>query len=421
MRGFWRLNILTLLLLSSPFAVNANERLKGQPGERFHVRPGDLPAPFATQSVSNGPKLVAREAGRRPVAPFGYRVEIFAKGLSHARWIITAPGGAVILAQSRAGVVTRLLDRDGDGAADDIQTIADGFDRPHGLALHDGYLYIADLSRVWRVKWRPEGKAAAKKEAVTPLGSLGGGGGHWTRTLAFAPDGKHFYVSIGSRDNIGEEDAPRATIKQFRADGSGGRIFAHGLRNPVGIAFHPDTGSLYTVVNERDGLGDGLVPDYFTAVRDGGFYGWPYAYIGSNPMPEYAERRPDLVKASIVPDVLFQSHSAPIGLAFVTGRAFPEEWRGDAFVALKGSWNAARPTGYKIVRVAFRNGKPQGWYENFVTGFQVGLEDSFWGHRRATVIGRPAGVAIWGDRGLLIADAAANIIWWVRKDTPPRR
>ena len=408
--------MLVLALNFAPAFLAAAENASSGPGERFHVQPKDLPSPFASESVSNGPKAVPRRAGQRPIAPLGYKVGVFAEGLAHARWVIAAPSGEVILAQSRVGVVTRLADRDNDGRADDVQVIAGGFNSPHGLAIRDGYLYVADLSRVWRMRWRPNGPAAAEKEPVTPAGSLGGGGGHWTRTLTFAPDGKHFYVAIGSRDNIGEEEAPRATIKEFRADGSGGRIFARGLRNPVGLAFHPDTRALYTVVNERDGLGDGLVPDYFTAVRDGGFYGWPYSYIGVNPMPGYAERRPDLVKSALVPDVLFQSHSAPIGLAFITGRAFPDAWRGDAFVALKGSWNAATPTGYKVVRVPFSDGKPLGWYENFVTGFQVGVENSLWGHRRATVIGRPAGLAVWGDNGLLVADPVANVIWSVRKD-----
>jgi glucose/arabinose dehydrogenase len=421
LRRVWGISIFLLALNLTPNPISATENPTKGPGARFHVQPKDLPPPFASESVSNGPKAIARNAGQRPLAPLGFSVGVFAEGLAHARWIITAPSGEVILAQSRAGVVTRLADRDNDGRADDVQVIAEGFNSPHGLALRDGYLYVADLSRVWRMRWRPDGPAAAEKEPVTPAGALGGGGGHWTRTLTFAPDGNHFYVAIGSRDNVGEEEAPRATIKEFRVDGSGGRIFARGLRNPVGLAFHPDTRALYTVVNERDGLGDGLVPDYFTAVRDGGFYGWPYSYIGVNPMPGYAERRPDLVKSALVPDVLFQSHSAPIGLSFITGRAFPKAWRGDAFVALKGSWNAATPTGYKVVRVPFRDGKPLGWYENFVTGFQVGLESSFWGHRRATVIGRPAGLTIWGDRGLLIADPVANVIWSVQKDKAPRK
>ncbi|MFT6583399.1 MAG: glucose/arabinose dehydrogenase [Alphaproteobacteria bacterium] len=420
-RRIWWISTLLLMLNVMPVSHAFAETLTTGPGARFHVQPKDLPPPFASESVSNGPKAVSRGAGQQPIAPPGYNVGVFAEGLTHARWIIAAPSGEVILAQSRAGVVTRLADRDNDGRADDVQVIAEGFNSPHGLALRDGYLYAADLSRVWRMRWRPDGPAAAEKEPVTAAGSLGGSGGHWTRTLTFAPDGKHFYVAIGSRDNIGEEAAPRATIKEFRADGSGGRIFASGLRNPVGLAFHPDTRALYTVVNERDGLGDGLVPDYFTAVRDGGFYGWPYSYIGANPMPEYAQRRPDLVKAALVPDVLFQSHSAPIGLAFITGTAFPEAWRGGAFVALKGSWNAAAPTGYKVVRVPFRDGKPLGWYENFITGFQVGVENSFWGHHRATVIGRPAGLTIWGDRGLLIADPVANVIWSVQKDGAAHR
>jgi glucose/arabinose dehydrogenase len=386
------------------------------PGETFLVPPRDLPTPYATRSASNGPRVVRRAAGLRPTAPPGFQVDIFATGLAHARWLITAPTGEVFLAQSYTGEVTQLIDKDGDGQADDIRTLATGFDAPHGLALHNGHLYIADRERVWRVPWKSGTPLLGKKEAVTPSGSLGGGGGHWTRTLAFAPDRRRFYVAIGSRSNIAEEDAPRATIKQFNADGSNGQIYASGLRNPVGVAFHPDTGSLYTVVNERDGLGDNLVPDYLTAVRKGGFYGWPYAYIGPNPMPGYADQRPDLVAATMTPDVLFQSHSAPIGLAFITGAGFPAAWRGDALVALKGSWNAATPTGYKVVRVPFNNGEPVGGYENFVTGFRIETGAARSAPQRAAVFGRPAGLAIWGDRGLLIADPVSNTIWRIHKD-----
>ncbi len=258
-------------------------------------------------------------------------------------------------------------------------------------------------------------RAVAAPERITPPDAFGEPGGHWTRNIVFSPDGQHFYVAIGSEGNIAEEPLPRASIKRFNADGSGGAVFAHGLRNPVGIAFHPRTGALFTVVNERDGMGDGLVPDYLTQVREDGFYGWPYAYIGPNPMPRYAKRRPDLVKRTIVPDVLFESHSAPIGMAFADSPQFPREWRDDAFVALQGSWNSAVPTGYKVVRVPFKNGEPLGWYENFVTGFWVDTEKGWTGSSRAQVIGRPAGLALWNDGSLLIADAASNTVWRVSR------
>jgi glucose/arabinose dehydrogenase len=388
------------------------------PGERFHVRPKDMPPPYATRSAGNGPDSVRRRPSMRPQAPEGYRVDLFADGLDHARWLAAAPSGEVFLAEPRADKVTLLLDSDGDGRADQRFEFADGHDSPHGLALHGGYLYVADLVGVWRYRWRPgQRKAQGKPEPVTKPGEIGGSGGHWTRNLAFSPDGRHFYVSIGSAGNIGEEPDPRATIKRFNADGSGGRVFARGLRNPVGIAFHPDTGALYTVVNERDGMGDGLVPDYLTAVRENGFYGWPYAYIGPNPQPGFADRRPDLVKQAIVPDLLFQSHSAPLGLAFAKGGQFPPDWQDDAFVALHGSWNSAVPTGYKVVRVPFENGKPLGWYENFVTGFR--LDD----RTRATahVWGRPVGLALAADGNLLIAVDGDNSVWRVSRRKPATR
>ena len=222
-------------------------------------------------------------------------------------------------------------------------------------------------------------------------------------------------MAIGSEGNLEVDPAPRASIMQFDIDGSGGRVFASGLRNPVGIAFQPGTGNLYATVNERDGLGDGLVPDYLTAVTDAGFYGWPYAYIGPNPQPGYADRRPDLVQRTLVPDVLFQSHSAPMALVFARGGQFPDDWQGDAFVAFRGSWNAAVPTGYKVVRVPFRDGNPLGWYENFVTGFRL---DPPGRRTTAKVWGRPVGMALARDGSLLIAVDVDNSIWRVRRAKP---
>jgi glucose/arabinose dehydrogenase len=255
------------------------------------------------------------------------------------------------------------------------------------------------------VPYKPgDTKAAGRRELVGAEGALGSGGGHWTRNIAFSPDGAHFYVSVGSAGNIDEERAPRATVQEFKADGSGQRTFASGLRNPVGIAFYPGTSDLYVVVNERDGLGDGLVPDYLTRLKDGGFYGWPYAYIGPHPQPDYAQRRPDLVKATIVPDVLFQSHSAPLGLVFYEGAQFPAAYRGGAFVALHGSWNSGKPTGYKVVFVPFKDGKPAGAPEDFLTGF---LPDP----KSGVAYGRPVGVAVDAKGALLVADDVGNIVW----------
>jgi glucose/arabinose dehydrogenase len=387
-----------------------------RPGQKFHIRPSEMPVPYATRSASNGTDVIRRRANQTPVVPAGYQVNIFAEGLSHARWMAVAPNGDVFLAQTGIDEITLLVDTDADGRADDVTPFVTGLDGPHGLAFRDGRLYIADLRGIWQLPYLAgQRRAVQAPERITPPGAFGDSGGHWTRNIAFAADGRFIFAAIGSASNIGEDSPPRATITRFNADGTGGRTFAGGLRNPVGIAVHPQTGALYTVVNERDGLGDGLVPDFLTMVRDGGFYGWPYAYIGANPQPGFAARRPDLVRQSIVPDVLFQAHSAPLGLVFADSDQFPPDWRDDALVALHGSWNAASPTGYKVVRVPFENGRPTGGYENFVTGFWVDTARGWSGAMTAQVIGRPAGLALARDGSLLIADDVANVVWRVRK------
>ena len=388
-----------------------------KPGKRFELRPQDMPAPFATESVGNSPDIV-RRCDAVPMAPPGYRVTLFADRLDHARWLAATPSGEVFVAEPNLGKVTVLVDRDGDGRADRRSPFARGHDTPHGLALYGDHLYVADLNAVWRYDWKP-GQMRANRRPVrlTGRGELGDASGHWTRNIAVAPDGKHFFVAIGSEGNIEEEPEPRATIKRFDMDGSGGAVYARGLRNPVGIAFHPDTGVLYTAVNERDGLGDGLVPDYLTSVREGGFYGWPYAYIGPNPQPDFARLKPDLVKKTIVPEVLFESHSAAMAVQFAKGGRFPADWQDDAFVAFRGSWNAAVPTGYKVVRVPFEGGKPLGWYENFVTGFRL---DEPGRETQARVWGRPVGLALAADGSLLIAVDEDQSIWRVSRDRAAR-
>ena len=376
------------------------------PGRIIHIRAQDLPAPHATPSVANSPDRIPRPEGGTLRVPKGFSVNIFAENLSHARWMTVAANGDVFLAESSAGKITLLRDGDGDGRAELVTTFAKGFSEPHGLALARGYLYVADTRRVWRIPYRPgQRRAQGGAEPVTPRGALGSGGGHWTRNIAFSPEGEFFYVAIGSASNIAEEPEVRASVQEFAADGSGQRTFASGLRNPVGIAFYPGTNDLYVVVNERDGLGDELVPDYLTRVRRGGFYGWPYSYVGSHPQPGYAHRRPELVKRAIVPDVLFRSHSAPLGLVFYDAERFPREYKGDAFVALHGSWNADVPRGYMVVRVPFAGGRPKGHYEIFASGFWAKGEGT------AAVWGRPAGLAVAIDGSLLVADDVGDVVW----------
>jgi len=380
------------------------------PGTRIEVRAQDMPAPYDTPSVSNSPRFQRAPAGNLSL-PKGFVSNVFADGLERARWLEVAPNGDVFLTQSTSDKVWLLRDADGDGRAEMKVAFADGFDRPHGMAVRPGFLYVADIRGLWRVPYDPgQTEAKGKPERITPEGAFGSAGGHWTRNIAFSRDGKRVYVAIGSRGNVDEEAAPRATVQEFAADGSGQRTFASGLRNPVGIAFYPGTDDLYVVVNERDGLGDGLVPDYLTKVQRDGFYGWPYAYIGNHPQPKLAEKRPDLVAKAIVPDTLFRSHSAPLGLVFYDGDQFPAEYRGHAFVALHGSWNAAQPQGYAVVRVPFKDKKPADHYEIFASGFWVGGSDP------AIVRGRPVGLAVARDGSLLIADDYASVVWRVRYD-----
>lgn len=411
--SFARLASAALLILAAGAPASAME----QPGERFEVTLESLPAPYATQSVANSVNTVARPDGFTPLLPPGFRATLFADDLAHPRNLVVDAANRVYLAQSRAGEITLLQDLDGDGRAERRETAAAGLSRPHGLALADGYLHIADLDAVWRAPVLADGRLGAL-ERLTEPGALGPGSGHWTRNIAISPDGRALFAAIGSRGNIAEEPAPRAAVKRWdrAADGtlSNPRLYATGLRNPVGTAFHPETGALYTVVNERDGMGDGLVPDFLTAVREGAFYGWPYAYADGRPQPGFAERRPDLVAATVTPDLMFESHSAPIGLAFLAGADAPEDWRDDALVALRGSWNAAVPTGYKVVRVPFEDGRPLGHYVNFATGFRLD-DPRAEPTGPADVWGRPTGVAVGPDGAIFISDDTGRTLWRIER------
>ncbi|MAJ62530.1 MAG: sorbosone dehydrogenase [Alphaproteobacteria bacterium] len=398
--------IICLILPSAALAQSAREAQR--PGSVHRITPNDLPAPYASPSVSNSPLKIDRPLRATLAVPEGFEAISFATGLNNPRYLAVGESGDVYVAESRAGRVIVLRDSDGDGRADRKAEIATGLHRPHGLTFHDGDLYIADMRNVWRLPMIDGSPRISRPVAITERGALGPENGHWTRNVVFAPDGEHFYVSIGSAGNIGEEPVPRATIQQFNADGSGQQTFASGLRNPVGIAFYPGSDRLFTVVNERDGLGDGLVPDYLTGVAQDDFYGWPYAYSGSNPQPGFAEKRPDLVAASKIPDLMFEAHSAPIGLTFYTGDQFPDRYQGGAFVTLRGSWNKATPTGYKVVFVPFSGGQPTGSYETFASGWWQS------GDQRARVWGRPTGIAVATDGSLLVSDDTGGEIWQIR-------
>ncbi len=405
--------ILTLSLIGSAASAQTFEQA---PGTKIKIDAASMPQPYSPPSPANPNRNVPRPTGAMPTVPAGFKVNIFAEGLGDARNLLVAPNGDVFVAEQGTGKISILRDTDGDGKADKTETFAEGFNSPFGMDFVKDGVLIGDTTAVWRLAYRSGDMKATGKQQVTKDGALADPAGHSTRTVAVHPDGSKFYVAIGSRGNINEEPEPRATIQEFKADGSGQRTFATGLRNAVGTAFLPGTTELYTVVNERDGLGDELVPDYLTKVQDGGFYGWPYSYIGKNPQRDpvgqnpsrdFASKRPDLVQKAIVPDTLFRSHSAPVGLAFSTGKMFPKEYQGGAFVGLHGSWNASQARGYHVAYVPFENGKAADHYIVFVSGFWVA------GEKKAETWGRPSGVAIAKDGALLIADDVGNMVWRV--------
>ncbi|MGO4127221.1 sorbosone dehydrogenase family protein [Inquilinus sp. YAF38] len=379
------------------------------PGTKFEVRPDALPRPYATDAVANSSETVARTDAMRPQVPKGMTATLFATGLSGPREMLVLPDRSILVSEPGAGRISRLVAPNPPARAGAMPFLT-GLDQPYGMALRRDALYVADLDGLWRVPYAPgDAKAQARPQRITSDGAFDGGNGHHSRNLIWDPASDRFFVAIGSRSNIAEEPAPRATIQVFAADGSGGRTYASGLRNPVGLALQPGTGLLYTVVNERDGLGNGLVPDYLTVVQEGGFYGWPYAYLGRNPQPDLADKKPDLVRQAIVPDLLFESHSAPLDVVFYDGSMFPD-WRGDALVTLHGSWNRADPIGYMVVRVPFRDGKPVGGYEALATGFRVNRGDG-----AAQVWGRPAGIAVLPDGAILVSDDEGGTIWRIAK------
>ena len=386
------------------------------PGVRRKVTVADLATPYDTPSVMNFPRVAPRPEGAWPKAPEGFEVTEFAKGLQEPRVILRAPNGDLFLSESRANRVRVLRDADGDGKPEVNEVFATGLRRPFGIAFYPlgpepKYLYVGNTDSVVRIPYRNgDTKASGEAETIVkdiPSGNERvGGGGHWTRDLEFSPDGKTLYVSVGSRSN-NDDDARenrRAMILAFDPDGKNERQFATGIRNPVGLATHPVTKQLWTSVNERDGLGDHLVPDYITSVKEGGFYGWPWYYIGSHEDPRYKGKHPELKDKAIVPDVLLQSHMASIDLTFYDGEQFPKEYHGELFASEHGSWNRARRTGYKVIRIPFKDGKATGEYEDFLVGF-VTKEGNVWG--------RPAGVAVAKDGSLMVTDDGSGTVWRV--------
>ena len=393
-----------------------------------------MPEPHQSSSAVNFSRVIGWPEGRGPVAPEGFEVDAFGTDLDSPRWLYVLPNGDVLVAEARTlpksdrpaemqeglvaagsvGVspnrITLLRDADGDGTAEVRETFLENLNQPFGMALVGDELYVANTDGVVRFPYR-EGQTRidAPGELILPL-PAGGYNNHWTRNIIASPDGQKLYVSVGSASNVGEygmdEEIRRANILEINPDGSGEKVFASGLRNPNGMDWAPETGALWTAVNERDGLGDDLVPDYITSVRDSGFYGWPYSYYGQNEDPRRAGERPDLVARAIVPDYALGSHTASLGLVFYDGGSFPERYRGGAFVGQRGSWNRSEFSGYKVVFVPFDGGQPSGAAEDFLTGFIADPESG-------EAYGRPVGLALLPDGSLLVADDAGNTVWRV--------
>ena len=401
-------------VLSGPAAMG--DWTTDAPGVRRKLTVDDLPPPNATKSASNGPTVVDRPPGAQLHVPPGFKIEQYAAGFRDPRVLLTAPNGDIFVSESRANQIRVLRDKDGNGKPDLNQVFTEkDLNKPFGIAFYPPgpdpqYLYVANTDGVIRFPYRNgdlEARGAAEKlGAHLSPGGLLRGGGHWTRDLVFSNDGKKMYVSIGSRSNVSDDaaEADRARIFEFNADGSGQKVFAWGIRNAVGIALRPGSDELWMSTNERDELGDNLVPDYISHVTPGGFYGWPWYYLGNHQDPRHKGAHPELAGKVIVPDVLVQAHSASLNLCFYDGKQFPQEYRGDVFAAFHGSWNRSRRTGYKIVRVPLEGGKARGEYEDFVTGF-VTPEGNVWG--------RPVGLTVARDGSLLFSEDGHGTIWRV--------
>lgn len=385
------------------------------PGARHRITVADLPAPYATRSAGNSPRLVPRPEGALPSVPAGFRVTIFAQGLRGPRVLSVTPNGDVFVAESEDGRIRVLR---GVDAAAQSAVFAENLNQPYGLAFYPPgpdpqWLYVGNTDEIVRFAYH-----AGDLHAVGPpqhVATLPGDGGHWTRDLRFSADGATLFVGVGSASNVDDPDstpaeAGRAAIWALKPDGSSMHPYATGMRNPSGLAVDPASGQLWAVVNERDGLGDDLVPDYATAVPPGAFFGWPWWYLGPNQDPRHKGRHPQDRDRVRLPDVLLQPHSAPLQLAFYTASRFAEDYRGDIFLTSHGSWNRSVRTGYAVLRIhAPRAGIPGGGYEEFMTGF-VRSDGRVWG--------RPVGLAVAADGALLVSDDASGVIWRVDAAAP---
>ncbi|TCC86455.1 sorbosone dehydrogenase family protein [Pedobacter frigiditerrae] len=429
---------LRLTLLSSAILLGSYSNSNSQTTPAAKVKTGvgktiELPEADTKASKTNFSKVVAWPEGKTPTAPAGFVVTKFAEGMKSPRNIVIAPNGDVIVVLSNSqrtkveqaaneisgkaksevqgkSVNTIMLfrDADKDGKPEVIFTFLTGLNQPYGAAFIGNSFYVANTDGVWMYPYQAgdtEIKAAGKKILELPAG---GYNNHWTRNLIVNAAQTKIYVTVGSGSNVAERGLPneirRANILEFNPDGTGEKIYGSGLRNPVGMAWAPGTNALWTAVNERDGLGDDLVPDYITSVKEGAFYGWPFSYFGQNEDPRLKGQNPDLVAKALVPDIPVGAHTASLGLAFYTAKKFPAKYQGGVFIGQHGSWNRSQFVGYKVAFVPFKNGKPTGQLEDFLTGFVKDEKE---------VYGKPVGVAVAQDGALLVADDVSGIIWRV--------
>jgi glucose/arabinose dehydrogenase len=359
----------------------------------------DLPPPFHSPSANNRPKVIPQPGGAQLQVPKGFTVQEFASGFERPRFMMLGPSMEILLTEMVNKGTVYVLTNYGK----DRKKLIEGLDRPYGMAMWKDYLYVAEATALKRYKYDAKAMTAGAGEVVVPMPDFAKG--HVTRTVLFDRKGEKLYLTIGSASNVDAgEPAPRAAINRYNPDGSGHEIFASGTRNPVGLRWYPGTDTLWSSVQERDHIGDDLVPDYFTSIKQGGFYGWPYSYIGPNEDPRRKGEKPDLVAKTIVPDVVLGAHVAVLDFVFYQGKQFPAKYRGGAFLALHGSWNRAKRVGYSLAFVPFKGGKPAGKQEDFLTGWMLSPDSP-------EVWGCPVGLLELPDGSLLLTDDGGNKIW----------
>jgi len=429
----------TFSLLSATallFAGLSNANCQTTPAAKVKTGVGiaiDLPEADTKASNTNFSKVVPWPEGKTPTAPEGFVVTKFAEGMKSPRNIVIAPNGDVIVVLSNSqrtkveqaaneisgkaksevqgksvNTVMLFRDADKDGKPEVISTFLTGLNQPYGAAFIGNSFYVANTDGVWMYPYKTgDTQITGEGKKILSL-PAGGYNNHWTRNLLVKPDQSKLYVSVGSGSNVAEKgldnEIRRANILEINPDGTGEKIYGSGLRNPVGMAWAPGTNALWTAVNERDGLGDDLVPDYITSVKEGAFYGWPFSYFGQNEDPRLKGQAPELVAKALIPDIPVGSHTASLGLAFYTANKFPAKYQGGVFIGQHGSWNRSQLVGYKVAFIPFKNGKPTGKLTDFLTGFIKNEKE---------VYGKPVGVAVAQDGSLLVADDVSGIIWRV--------